>query len=176
MITGSRNYQYFLLAFLIIVFAGVVLYQSGFLKRTVPVEAVRVEKEGLVLYVTGKTGRLEKRVMDVRRGLSDGERMNTILGALKSTGSLRGTFTVQDTAVDDNGTMYVNLQEIPFTNPSPSAIDEIRTVYSVVNSLLSNFRTVSRIQFLVQGKAVYTFGGALYAHLPFDFNEGLLED
>ena len=171
----KKTLHYSVLTFLLLVLAGILVYQSGILKRKAAVEPARAPKERLVLYVKGKTGRLEKQAMDVRGGLSESERIDTILGALRSTGSVAGSFTVHDATIDTNGTMYLNLRENPFAPPL-SAIDEIRTVYSVVNSLLSNFRPVSRIQFLVQGRTVYSFGGALYAHMPFELNEGLLED
>lgn len=71
----------------------------------------------------------------------------------------------------DDGTAYVSLsQELTSGAPGGSAW-ELSAVYSIVNSLVSSFPEVERVQLLVEGRDVESIGGHLDARRPFSFNE-----
>ena len=63
--------------------------------------------------------------------------------------------------LDQRGLARVNFNRALTKNHPGGSSAEMMTVYSVVNSLTSNFPTIKRVQFLVEGKQVETIAGHL---------------
>jgi len=63
--------------------------------------------------------------------------------------------------LDQRGLARVNFNRALTQNHPGGSSAEMMTVYSVVNSLTSNFPTIKRVQFLVEGKQVETIAGHL---------------
>lgn len=63
--------------------------------------------------------------------------------------------------LDQRGLARVNFNRALTQNHPGGSSAEMMTVYSVVNSLTSNFPNIKRVQFLVEGKQVETIAGHL---------------
>jgi spore germination protein GerM len=63
--------------------------------------------------------------------------------------------------LDQRGLARVNFNRALTKNHPGGSSAEMMTVYSVVNSLTSNFPNIKRVQFLVEGKQVETIAGHL---------------
>ena len=63
--------------------------------------------------------------------------------------------------LDQRGLARVNFNRALTKNHPGGSSAEMMTVYSVVNSLTSNFPNIKRVQFLIEGKQVETIAGHL---------------
>ena len=61
--------------------------------------------------------------------------------------------------VTDRGDAFVDLSVEARTKHTGGALDELFTVYSIVNALTTNLPAVTRVQILVEGKEVDTLAG-----------------
>lgn len=69
-----------------------------------------------------------------------------------------------------NGDAFVDLsQEVSLAHPGGS-LDEIFTVYSLVNSLTGNFPDIRAVQILIEGKEVDTLAGHVDLRRPLGLN------
>ncbi len=61
--------------------------------------------------------------------------------------------------VTDRGDAFVDLSVEARTKHTGGALDELFTVYSIVNALTTNLPAVTRVQILIEGKEVDTLAG-----------------
>jgi len=67
----------------------------------------------------------------------------------------------------ENGIVYIDFsKDFQGTHPSGSSA-EISTIYSIVNSLTYNFRSIKRVFFLVEGGEKETLGGHINLNVAF---------
>ena len=59
----------------------------------------------------------------------------------------------------DRGDAFVDLSADVRTKHTGGALDELYTVYSIVNALTTNLPAVQRVQILIDGKEVDTLAG-----------------
>jgi len=75
---------------------------------------------------------------------------------------LRGTY------MDEDQTLYIDWSRELVANHPGGSTGELATVYSVVNTLTSNFPDVKRVKFLVEGEEAETISGHIDLTQPFE--------
>ncbi|MCX8022399.1 MAG: GerMN domain-containing protein [Syntrophorhabdaceae bacterium] len=129
----------------------------------------------VVLFVPTEQGRLIEKQIPVKMNLTERKLGEVILRELKRDGVLPERVNLQDFAIDDQGTVYLNLsREIYEQTGGPQK--EINMVYSIVNSYVANFKDARQVQILVEGKPVETIDGVVYLHKPIAMNKTLMEE
>lgn len=77
--------------------------------------------------------------------------------------------------VSDKGEAYVDLSRDVRTGHPGGSLDELLTVYAIVNALTSNLPAVTTVQVLVDGKEVDTLAGHVDLRKPLAQNLALVE-
>jgi hypothetical protein len=134
-----------------------------------------VESDVLTVYMPTPSGRLEKGLLQVKKGTTGKGVVDAVLSELIKIGAVQAGVTVQDCAMDTSGVMYLSLSKEILEDRSDS-LKEVAGAYAIVNSLIANIRGLSKVQFLVDAKPAYTFEGTLMTYVPLEFNKDLLED
>jgi germination protein M len=78
--------------------------------------------------------------------------------------------TLRALYLTDRGDAFVDLSAEARTRHSGGALDELFTVYSIVNALTTNLPAVTRVQILVEGKEVDTLAGHVDLRHPLQKN------
>ena len=118
---------------------------------------------------------LKKKTVEIGNDVPEKARAEIILAELKKEKAVRETLAIRDVATDSEGIMYLNLSHDIKTDEMGTP-EEITTLYSIVNSFLSNFKNSKRIQFLIEGQALHTLNGLVYTYDPIEFNNNLVEE
>lgn len=137
--------------------------------------SVTNQKETIRLYSPLSKTRLGNRVLEVRSNIADKEKADLILKELKKDKVITPGVQLQDIAIGLDGVLYLNLSK-NLTEVHPGAPSEIIIVYSLVNSFVSSFNDVRKMQLLLDGEPAYTIAGTVYTYLPLEFNKDLTED
>ena len=74
--------------------------------------------------------------------------------------------TLRALFISDRGTAYVDLGGAPASAHGGGTVDEILTIYAIVNALTSNLPAVTGVQILVNGKEVDTLAGHVDLRRP----------
>jgi len=136
---------------------------------------VTAQKEALhVFFPLGKT-KLVRRVLELRADVPDREKADLLLKELKKEKAINPGVQLRDVAVGIDSVLYLNLSK-NLTEGQPTGAPEIVMVYAIVNSFVTSFKDVRKVQFLVDGEAPFTVGGLVYTYLPLEFNRDLMED
>ena len=75
----------------------------------------------------------------------------------------------------DRGDAYVDLSREAVTAHTGGTLDELLTVYTIVNALTVNMPAVRSVQILVEGKEVQTLAGHVDLRQPLAKNLGLVQ-
>ena len=86
------------------------------------------------------------------------------VSAIPQGTALRGLFFT------DRGDAFVDLSSDARTKHTGGAIDELFTVYAIVNALTVNLPAVKRVQILVEGREVDTLAGHVDLRHPLQKN------
>jgi spore germination protein GerM len=78
--------------------------------------------------------------------------------------------TLRALYLTDRGDAFVDLSVEARTNHTGGALDELFTVYAIVNALTTNLPAVTRVQILVDGKEVDTLSGHVDLRHPLQRN------
>lgn len=81
----------------------------------------------------------------------------------------RGT-TLRSVFITERGDAFVDLSAEVTTNHPGGAIDELLTVYTLVNALTVNLPSIARVQILVNGKEADTLAGHVDLRHPLQKN------
>jgi spore germination protein GerM len=81
---------------------------------------------------------------------------------------LRGVF------VSERNEVFVDLEPTIRANHPGGSFQEIMTVYTIVNALLTNLPTLQEVQILIGGQEVDTLAGHVDLRRPLRKNEGLM--
>ena len=94
------------------------------------------------------------------------------LGAAPSpfASAVPGNVTLRGFYVTDRGDAFVDLSPEVRTGHTGGALDELFTVYAIVNALTSNLPAVTRVQILIDGKEVDTLAGHVDLRHPLQKN------
>jgi len=137
--------------------------------------SVTAQKEALHLFFPLSKTKLGRRVLEVRADAPDREKADLILKELKKEKSVNPGLQLREVAAGIDGVLYLNLSR-NLTEAHPGVPPEIIMVYALVNSFVTSFRDVRKVQLLVEGEPPFTVGGLLYTYLPLEFNKDLMED
>ena len=173
----SRKGIIILAGILAILLAGGLLAFQMFAKRNESGhQIVSVRKEVFVLFYPDANGMLKKKSVEAGNDvIPDKTRAEMIMAELKKENAVRDTVAIRDVVIDSDGIMYLNLSN-DIRNDEMGSIEEITTVYSIVNSILSNFKSAKKVQLLIEGEAFHTLNGVLYIYDPIEFNNNLVEE
>jgi spore germination protein GerM len=78
--------------------------------------------------------------------------------------------TLRASYLSERGDMFVDLSPQVTTNHSGGALDELFTVYAVVNALTVNLPAIQRVQLLIDGKETDTLAGHVDLRNPLSRN------
>ncbi|NLT23118.1 MAG: GerMN domain-containing protein [Syntrophorhabdus sp.] len=154
--------------------AGFFAYRYARLARP-PKTVVVAEVNELKIYYPSPAAKLSLKAVPVKNTLTDREKADAIMSALKTGKVLPDTLSLTDFAADMEGTVILNFTpDIALLKLDP--LMEIQTVYAIVNSFLANFTKAKDVQLLAAGQAIFTIGGTVYTYKPIEFNSQMLED
>jgi hypothetical protein len=164
-----------LLAVLLCILGAVLwMYRKEWFPDTPP-PPQKVEKDYLTVFIPSPAGKLERKTVETRKGLSDRQKVQEILQELRRQGVVSDKFTVLDVVAATDGTVYLNLSRLVLEEKAPPS-GEITAIYAMVNSLLATLKDARKIHVLVDGKAVYTLYGTMYIYEALEFNKDLMEE
>lgn len=156
---------------------GVMNRQNVCIDGNVPAETT--EYAILKLYFTNADGtdfQIEDRVVEVNANQA---REKTILEQLIAGPLEKGCYAtvpsdtkIRDVTTTKDGICYVNLSQDFLTKTASANINEVVTVYSIVNSLCE-LEEVEKVQFLVEGEKIEDYKGVLDFSTPFTAVESL---
>ena len=139
--------------------------------KSVPV----VPGESISIFVLGEQGRLVEKKLETKAGMSERQKADAIIAALKKEKCLPEALALHDFTIGENGVVFLNFSK-DIRNAGIGTAQEIAMVYSIMNSFTANFRNAERVQLLAEGQPFETIGGLIYTYKPIEPNKGLLED
>lgn len=78
---------------------------------------------------------------------------------------------LRDVFVTDRGDAFVDLSAEVSARHSGGALDELLTIYTIVNALTVNLPAITRVQILIDGKEVDTLAGHIDLRRPISRND-----
>ena len=183
---ASRKVPWLKTALFVLILVCLVVYLRGrytttypprdTVKKTSPVDTITLdfyyadpERDGLKAEQRSIAPRssLTQTISHALRDLMSGPRGN-LINAIPENTELEGV------RIDNDGVVWVD-----FTSPLSSAHPggssaEIITVYSIVNTILLNFKEVKKVRILIDGATVDTLAGHIDCTKPFVANTGLI--
>jgi len=184
----SRRKGVFILAVLIGIGIGIgalFLFRQGrvnVFKPEVTKKIVSKEQKNVILYFSDEEGEFligERNRITKRDGV-DEEAKELVAELIRGPkGKLIPTLPPQTRLislhVDENGLAKVSFSKA-FTADHPGGSSaEIMTVYSIVNSLTTNFPQIKRVQILVEGKEIESIAGHLSLMKPISSKPDLIK-
>lgn len=82
---------------------------------------------------------------------------------------------LQGLFVSQNNEAFVDLDPTIKTGHAGGSLQELLTVYTIVNALLTNLPTLQQVQILIDGREVDTLAGHVDLRRPLRKNEGLIQ-
>ncbi|MCX7856958.1 MAG: GerMN domain-containing protein [Deltaproteobacteria bacterium] len=137
-------------------------------------EAVPQIEPRIILYVPSSDDLLEQKTTMIKDFKDSFEMAKALIEKLKEFNVIPRETRLLHFAGDDEGTLYLNFSKDLIE--CQKDFSEVLVVYSIVNTFLANLKKFSRVQLLIEGEALQTFGGVLYTYLPLDFNEEIVEE
>ena len=153
--------------------AVVALYVGQHGTRVVQTAEV-VDSDRVSVFFPDDQGKLVRKMVDVRKKLSDKARADTLLSELKDAGTVPDLLRLYEVALGKDGVLYLNLSKEFIDRDTPER--EITMTYGLVDSFIESFPGAQSVQILVEGQPVYTRSGVLYILEPLRFNRELLEE
>jgi spore germination protein GerM len=115
-----------------------------------------VSEDGMALVGSHREVPFGEGVLDQARHIVEaqlGEAPAPLASAIPTGTTLRALY------VTERGDAFVDLNASARTNHTGGALDELFTVYAIVNALTVNLPAITRVQILVEGKEVDTLAG-----------------
>jgi spore germination protein GerM len=115
-----------------------------------------VSEDGLNLVAVQREVTFGESVLDQAREIINAQLAaapEPLVSAIPPSTTLRGLY------LTDKGDAFVDLSAEARTKHTGGALDELFTVYAIVNALTTNLPAVTRVQILVDGKEVDTLAG-----------------
>jgi hypothetical protein len=183
---ASRKLPWLKIVVCLVVLLGVFVYLRGrygsvsppgeALKKTYQAEKISVdlyyadpERDGLKgeRRDISPVSSLSEMISQTLRELMRGPRGNLINAIPENT-------QLQDVRIDDDGVVWVDFSShLSSAHPGGSSA-EIITVYSIVNTILLNFKEVKKVRIIIDGATVDTLAGHIDCSQPFVADGGLI--
>ncbi len=149
----------------------------SYLKRPEPMKSVAsVTTESLYIFAPKDGVKLAQNVLEVKASISERQKADEIINELKRQKCVPEKLTLYDFAAGEDGVMYLNFSKELLGDKAMSASREITMTYAIVNTFISNFRNINKIQLLVEGHPTETINGVVYIYKPIEFKTDLMED
>ena len=156
-------------------FVTFILYNRFSNSRVIIQSTDTDKKEELVIFYPGEGLRLTKTTLKLQNNAQDKKRIDLVIKALKELKAIPEGLILYEFALDERGIVYANFsKELLEETKEPTR--EITVVFSLVNSILANTPNAKAVQFLIEGKPLYTLNGIIYTYRPISYNEKLMED
>jgi hypothetical protein len=111
-----------------------------------------------------KSGELGNRAKQILQKLQEGPHANTMFPSLpKDT-------KVQDLFISEQGTAFIDFSNAIATNHSGGVLNELATIYSIVDSLTYNLPEIKQVKILIGGVEKETLAGHCLLLLPLDMD------
>jgi len=182
----SRKLPWLKIVVCLVVLLGVFVYLRGrygsvsppreALKKTYQAEKITVdlyyadpEQDGLKAERRdiAPVSSLSETISQTLRELMRGPRGNLINAIPENT-------QLEDVRIDDDGVVWVDFSShLSGAHPGGSSA-EIITVYSIVNTILLNFKEVKKVRIIIDGATVDTLAGHIDCSKPFVADRGLI--
>jgi spore germination protein GerM len=155
----------------------VLLTIYSYLKRPEPMKSVpSVATESLYIFAPKDGVKLVQNVSEVKADISERQKADEIMNELKRQKCVPEKLTLYDFAAGEDGVMYLNFSKELMDDKSAGTSREITMTYAIVNTFISNFRNINKIQLLVEGHPTETINGLVYIYKPIEFKTDLMED
>ena len=184
---ASRKVPWLKAAVFVIILAGVLVYLRGRYdttytpshspKKTPPAERITVdlyyadpERDGLKAEQRDivPLSTLSQTISESLRELMRGPRGNLINAIPKNT-------KLKDVRLDNDGVVWVDFSShLSRAHPGGSSA-ELITVYSIVNTILLNFKEAQTVRILIDGASVDTLAGHIDCTKPFVADRRLIQ-
>ena len=107
-----------------------------------------------------KSGEVSNRAKQILQKLQEGPQLSNLFPSMpKDT-------KVQDVFISEQGTAFVNFSTTITTNHTGGVLNELATVYSIVNSLTYNLPEIKEVKILIGGIEKETLAGHCVLLLP----------
>jgi spore germination protein GerM len=136
-------------------------------ERKINVTLFFVSEDGLALVGTPREVPFGEPIAEQARHIIEAQLAAApapLASAIPQGTALRGVF------VSDKGDAFVDLSGDVTARHTGGALDELFTVYAVVNALTANLPSITRVQILIDGKEVDTLAGHVDLRHPFHKN------
>jgi hypothetical protein len=171
------NKKMYIIIFVVTIFFIVLLTVYSYLKRSEATKnAPPIVMDRLNIFVPRDGVKLVQSILEVRTGISDKQKADEIINELKKQKCVPEKLTLYDFATDEDGGMYLNFSKEILNDKTMGTSQEIGMVYSIVNTFISNFRNINKIQLLVEGHPTESINGVIYIYKPIEFKKDLMED
>jgi hypothetical protein len=173
--TGKGRIFLLLSALLTVIAAGIVFFYYQPIRNATPLQrTAATEKDSISVFFPSGHGRLEKKVVEIPRHLSDKAKAEALFRGLKESRCIPDRLRLYDLAMGQDGVLYLNISKEFVDRTTPER--EIAMTYGIVNSFIQSFRDAKSVQLLVEGAPIYTRSGLLYVFEPLQFNKDVMED
>jgi hypothetical protein len=183
---ASRKVPWFRIVVFVIILVGVFLYLRGRYdttypptaapKKTPPVDTITLdlyyadpERDGLKaeLRSISPGTSLSQTISQALRELIKGPRGNLVNAIPKNT-------KLEDVRINNDGVVWADFSaHLSSAHPGGSSA-ELITVYSIVNTILLNFKEVKTVRILINGATVDTLAGHIDCTKPFVADRSLI--
>jgi len=172
------NKRLSIIIFIVAIALTVFLTVYSYLKRPEAVKSTPsvTTSESLSIFAPKDSVKLVQNVLEVKLSKSEKQKADEIMNELKKQKCVPEKLTLYDFATDDDGVMYLNFSKEILNDKTAGPDREITMVYAIVNTFISNFKNISKVQLLVEGHPTETINGVIYIYKPIEFNKDLLED
>jgi hypothetical protein len=155
----------------------VLLTFYSYLKRPEPMKSKpSVANDSLYVFVPKDGIKLVQNVLGVKLDISERQKADEIMNELKRQKCVPEKLTLYDFATDEDGVMYLNFSKEILNDKTTGTSREITMTYAIVNTFISNFRNINKVQLLVEGHPTETINGVIYIYKPMEFKKDLMED
>jgi len=163
--------------FVVAIAFAVSLAIYSYFKRPEPTKsAPSVATDSLYIFAPKDGVKLVQNVIEVKAGISEKQRADEIMNELKRQKCVPEKLTLYDFATDEDGVMYLNFSKELLDDKSAGTSREITMTYAIINTFISNFKNINKIQLLVEEHPTETINGVMYIYKPIEFKKDLMED
>jgi len=129
--------------------------QPGAAVRKITATLFYVNDDGMALVQTQREVPFSTNITEQARAIVEAQLSQTppLISAIPAETKLRDVF------VTERGDAFIDLSAEAATRHSGGSLDEIFTVYTLVNALTVNLPAITRVQILIDGKEVDTLAG-----------------
>ena len=171
------NKRLAIVIFIVAIALTVLLTVYSYLKHPEPMKnASSVATDSLNIFAPKEGVKLVQNTLEVKLGISEKQKTDEIMNELKRQKCVPEKLTLYDFATDEDSVMYLNFSKEILNDKTAGPDREITMTYAIVNTFISNFKNINKVQLLVEGHPTETINGVIYIYKPIEFKKDLMED